>query len=195
MPQLILSRWILGAAAALALASCGGKDQPPPMPEGMIAWQTLAPAQIIVPQGVSYQALPQGELVAAEISGVPEDAPSTGWTGGVAVRLPTELENRASGHRIKVTVRAAAAQERGRLGVAYSTSEVGNSGWQLFELGEAPIDVTFEFDVPVKNQGNGDFLGFRNNGPEPVRVFGYLVEVLGPIQAPAAAAPATEPAP
>lgn len=189
-----MSRLVLIAAVALALTGCAKQDQAQPMPEGMIAWQTVAPAQIIVPEGVSYQLRAVGGLVAAEISGVPEEAPSGGLTGGVAVRLPADLEDRASGHRIRVTVRAAASRERGRLGVAYSTSDVGNSGWQAFELSEASADTTFEYDVPVKNNGNGDFLGFRNQSPDPVHVFGYQIEVLGPIQAAPTAAP-TAPTP
>lgn len=73
-----------------------------------------------------------------------------------------------SGRRIEITVQARARS--GRLGVAYSTNELGNSGWRTFELLPEWEDYTFEYDVPPMNLGRGDFVGFRSYGDVPVEI-------------------------
>jgi hypothetical protein len=100
--------------------------------------------------GVEYLALADGAL----------NAQSGGTTGGYSLRVPDEVESAASGNRI--TVRAIARANGGgesRVALAYSTNEVGNSGWRWFTVGAEWSAIAFEYDVPPMIKGNGDFLG------------------------------------
>ena len=97
------------------------------------------------------------------------DAKSGGKTGGYNVRTPDAFETAASGHRIAVSVIArAAGAPKSRFALAYSTNEVGNSGWRWQDTGPEWTIHTFEYDVPVLKKGNGDFIGIlpdRENCP------------------------------
>ena len=85
---------------------------------------------------------------------------SSGATGGYSIRLPDAIEAAASGHHIVVSVIARAAQNnQSRFALAYSTNEVGNSGWRWFNAGEEWSIHTMEYDVPVMKNGNSDFVG------------------------------------
>ena len=181
-----MRRYWSGLVLAIALASCNSpgassNSNTPAQaaaadPAGYVAWSSILPANITVPHGVTYSTATASTGTVALISNVPDAAVSTGRTDGVAVQLPVEFERQASGHQVSVTVRAAAAQG-GMLGVAYSTSEVGNSGWRQFVLSSEPHDFTFTYDVPEMRAGNGDFLGFRSYGTGQVQVYGYAVQV------------------
>jgi hypothetical protein len=89
------------------------------------------------------------------------EAKSTGWTEGFSIRVPDDFERSASGNRVKITVVARAADGTGqaRFAAAYSTCDVGNSGWQWFDCGAEWKKHDFEFDVPTMVDGNGDFIG------------------------------------
>ena len=104
-------------------------------------------------------------------------APSSGITGGYSIRLPDQIEVAASGHHITVHVIArASGSNHSRFAVAYSTNEVGNSGWCWFNAGAEWSVYTMEYDVPVMKEGQGDFVGIlpdneRGTGTD----FCYLV--------------------
>lgn len=166
-------RTSLAALAVLALAACGQAQAPAPTPVNYVAWADVPTEAIWSKPGVSY-AVADGVAV---VSNVAEDAESTGWTGGVSVRLSPAQEAAASGHTVKVTVRAFSPDPGAILGVAYSTAEVGNSGWQQFPLTTAPADYTIGYDVAPMKEGNGDFIGFRSYGASTVHIVGYAVEV------------------
>jgi hypothetical protein len=187
-------RGVILGIAMLGLISCGKPDEAPEAaaPPSLTAWSDLSADNIFVPEGVFYTVSTVGEQAAAEIAAVPEDATSTWRTGGVGVRLSDAFESEASGKRIRVTVRAAAPDANAQLGVAYSTAEAGNSGWQQFTLTPTPSDYAFEYDVPALIEGKGDFLGFRSYGDSRVQVLGFRTEVIGPSTA-AAPAPAATP--
>lgn len=180
-------RTSLAALAVLALAACGQAQAPAPTPVNYVAWADVPTEAIWSKPGVSY-AVADGVAV---VSNVAEDAESTGWTGGVSVRLSPAHEAAASGHTVKVTVRAFSPDPGAILGVAYSTAEVGNSGWQQFPLTTAPADYVIGFDVRPMRQGNGDFVGFRSYGPSRVHIVGYAVEVgaVAPLPGAATGAP------
>lgn len=92
-------------------------------------------------------------------SGNPDALPS-GSTGGFSIRLPDVIEAAASGHHIVVSIIArAAGNNQSRFALAYSTNEVGNSGWRWFNAGKEWSIHTMEFDVPVMKNGNSDFVG------------------------------------
>jgi hypothetical protein len=172
---------LIALSASLVLASCGGGDEATPIQEPVletpqfINWGSLTDEQVIVAEGVNYT-VSDG---AARILGVPQNAGAGGSTGGVGVRLPDDFERDASGNQVRITVRASSADPGALLGVAYSTADVGNSGWQAFNLTPEPADFTFDYIVPAMQVGNGDFLGFRSYGDDTVTVYGYQVELIG----------------
>ena len=180
--------------AALALAACGQNHAAQPSgrtlaDDGLTTWGSVLADDMSVPQGVTYTPATVDGATAAEISGVPENARSTDRTGGVSVRLPAAIEAQAGGHRIQVTVRAAATQDGAIMGVAYSTADVGNSGWQRFVLTTTPRDYVFGYDVAPVRAGNGDYLGFRSYGAGAVQVLGYKVELVPAAHVATAVAP------
>lgn len=171
--------------AALLLMSCGNGaeraervEQPAEIGATpsvhFVNWTNIAAEQIIVAEGVSYTISED----AARISGVPLNAGAGGSTGAVGIRLPDSFEAEASGKIVSVTVRASSADENALIGIAYSTADVGNSGWQAFPLTSEPTDYTFTYDVPVLQAGNGDYLGFRSYEDDIVSVYGYSVSII-----------------
>ncbi len=121
------------------------------------------------------------------------DAASRGTTDGYSIRLPDAIEAAASGHHVSVNVVArAAGGARSRFALAYSTNDVGNSGWRWQEAGPEWSIFSMEYDVPVMKKGNGDFVGILpdaegRSGTE----FCYLsVKILEATEAPKRAAPA-----
>lgn len=170
---------LIGLAAAL-LTGC---NQTPPAPANPLAgdpnvngWDSVRRADLSVPAGVHYATINVGGATVAEISGVPEDASPSAATGGVSVRMSQEIETHASGGSVRVVVRAYAPEEGSALGLAYSTNEVGNSGWRRFPLTQTPTDYVLTYSVPTMRQGGGDYLGFRSYGNGVVRVVGFKVE-------------------
>lgn len=94
------------------------------------------------------------------VEGVPQDVPPSGSAGPIHFRIDSEFERSASGNRIVVTVLARSSTAR-KISVAYSTSDVGNSGWQTFDLAPEWRAYVFEYDVPSMRAGNGDYVGFK----------------------------------
>ena len=177
---------VIGFAAA-ALTACNFGNGPAPAPDtsGLTLWSTVVNDDIGVPEGVAYTQVAVEDVNVAQISGVPEAAPSTGSTGGVSIRLPPATEAQVSGQRVQVTVRAFSPESGALMGLAYSTNEVGNSGWQRFMLSTEPRDYVFAYNVPPSQGGNGDYLGFRSYGGGVVLVVGYKLEVVPDPSAPA----------
>lgn len=108
-------------------------------------------------------------------NGNPE-AVSTGTTGGYSIRLPDQIEAAASSHHIAVSIIArASGSDRSRFAIAYSTNEVGNSGWRWFDADAEWSIHTMEYDVPVMKEGRGDFVGILPAGEgNPGTEFYYL---------------------
>jgi hypothetical protein len=88
------------------------------------------------------------------------DAVSAGPTGGFSIRVPDAIEAAASGNRIRVEVvaRTAPGAAEGRLALAYSTNEVGNSGWAWREAAPDWAIHRLDYAVPPMRKGNGDFV-------------------------------------
>ena len=90
---------------------------------------------------------------------------SSGRTSGVNIEISEELERAFSGSSITIRVVARASGiASGKLRMAYSTNDVGNSGWKDFELGSDYKLCEFEYQVAPMAQGRGDFLGFITEG-------------------------------
>ena len=92
------------------------------------------------------------------ITGTVADPKPSGKTGGVAARLPKIFEDSFSGNLIEVKIIAKGEQGNNFM-VAYSTHEVGHSGWRVFPLTESFSTFKFQYKVNPKKKGGGDFLG------------------------------------
>lgn len=177
-----MRKFLLAAGLLVVLAACGQGQTTAPasnilaMPN-LTGWIDVVTEDINVPEGVNFTPVEVDGVRVMEISGVSPTAISTQKTGGVSVRMSDDFENRVSGNQLLVTVRAYSEQAGARLGVAYSTNDTGNSGWREFPLTNTPADYQFVYNVPAKQGGYGDFLGFRSyNGP--VRIVGFQVAAL-----------------
>lgn len=106
---------------------------------------------------VLLEQLENPELV--ELRGEFAQQVSTGTTQGASLPLGAEIEAENSGKFIEVVV-IARSRDGSDLNVAYSTAEVGNSGWQTLELSEEFQEVSFQYSVPSMVNGNNDFIGF-----------------------------------
>jgi len=92
-------------------------------------------------------------------NGNPEAKPGA-KTGGYSIRLSDEIEKAASGQRITLNVIArAAGTEHSRFAVAYSTNDVGNSGWKWFDAQKNWSIHTIEYSVPTMKKALGDYIG------------------------------------
>ncbi|MCO6185536.1 LysM peptidoglycan-binding domain-containing protein [Rhizobium sp. L1K21] len=99
---------------------------------------------------------------AVTLSGNVEKA-SPGGKPGLSVAVSPGFEKAASGKKIKVTIDVT-AKEDGTISAAYSTADVGNSGWQSLPVKAGENTVSFEYDVPAMKNGGGDYLGIL---PDP----------------------------
>ena len=118
--------------------------------------------QMIVAQGMLAEQVKTGDgKTVLHLSGGDRNAASAGRTGGFSIRVPDSIEAAASGERVQVTVNARSARgaELAEFSLAYSTNEVGNSGWRKFIVGQQFQPMSFEFDVPTMRSGNGDYVG------------------------------------
>jgi hypothetical protein len=178
-----LMRGLMTGAVALALAACnpsGNSDAPDDaaVAPSLVAWSQIPEESIRVPEGANYGIVEADGAAAAAISGVSADADPRGRTTGVSLRLPDAFEAEASGANVRVTVRALSPTAGARLGVAYATAEVGNSGWRDFELTQTATDYFFDYQVPPMAEGKGDYLGFRSYGDGVVQILGYRTEII-----------------
>lgn len=99
----------------------------------------------------------------ARVSGHVPGPYSTGTTGGAFLRLEDGFEGRAAGKTIRVTL-TLSGPAGGAVAVAYSTNDLGNSGWRGFDLTPEPAEHVFEYNVPPLVRGNGDYVGID---PDP----------------------------
>lgn len=87
-------------------------------------------------------------------------APSSGSTGGFTIRVPDAFERQASERTVRVRVLARSAEAAPtRLAIAYSTNEVGNSGWNWRDVGADWGIYELVWKVPKMVTGRGDFIG------------------------------------
>jgi hypothetical protein len=88
---------------------------------------------------------------------------STGTTGGAFLRLGEGFEGEAAGKTIRVTI-TLSGPAGGAVAVAYSTNDLGNSGWRGLTLTPEPAEHVFDYAVPPLVRGNGDYVGID---PDP----------------------------
>jgi Protein of unknown function (DUF2934) len=106
----------------------------------------------------------QGSLL--KLTGGDPLAQSAGSTEGYSIRVPDAFEREASEHTVRVRVRARSAEAAPtRMAIAYSTNEVGNSGWQWREVGVNWRICELVWKVPKMRNGNGDYIGLLPDKP------------------------------
>ena len=105
-----------------------------------------------------FQVTPMRDGIA--LTGHRPGAESSGFTQGIHVALPADWETLGSGRRIQVrlTARSNGADEE-PFRLAYSTAEVGNSGWLGATAHPDGGSYDFVYQVPPMRDGRGDFLG------------------------------------
>lgn len=123
-----------------------------------------------IPEGLGWEADGGGYLLTGTLDELPD---SSGFTGGVALEIPTGTATVLSGHSVEVFV-VASAPQTSEFALAYSTNDDGDSGWHRFEAGETPQAFTFTFDVPAIEAGSGDYIGIAplSGGPLVVHAVG-----------------------
>ena len=102
---------------------------------------------------------PSDGHVLLHLSNGAANASAGGATGGYSIRVPDSFEAAASGKRAKIVVLARAPMGAARFAVAYSTNEVGNSGWRWFKANSDWAAYEFHYPVPTMKNGHGDFIG------------------------------------
>lgn len=90
----------------------------------------------------------------------------SGFTGGFSIPVSDAFERDASGHtvRVRVLARSADAQPT-RMAIAYSTNDVGNSGWQWRDVDVNWRICELAWTVPKMVNGGGDYIGLLPDKP------------------------------
>ena len=192
------------SAMTLGLAACGqggAEDSPAetgsasaPMPNEaasdfsadvtVMADEATLDAMVVYPDlSATYV-----EGVGIVISGTTYERNSAGSTSGAAFVLGDEMERQISGHEIVVKV-LAKGEADASMAVAYSTNEVGNSGWKSFDLTTEFAEYTFPYSVTSLVNGRNDYIAIIPvQGEVTVAAVGADIgEPLSPDPAPAAA--------
>lgn len=101
------------------------------------------------------------------LAGAPPEAGSAGPTGGFSIQVSDEFERAVSGNQLvlKVVARAEPGAGSTRFAVAYSTNEVGNSGWRWLDVGPEWSTYEVRYGVAEMVNGNGDFIGLLPDAP------------------------------
>lgn len=134
-----------------------------------------------IPDDMQVDVVGGPQRSALRLSGGNVDSPSSWKTGGLSIRVPDAFELAASGSRVRVQLvaRAADGLERAEFLFAYSTADVGNSGWRRMSAGVAFEEFAFEWNVPPMDKGNGDFVGILPGRDQAVEISELLVKVVG----------------
>ncbi|MEQ9315712.1 MAG: hypothetical protein RLN72_07655 [Henriciella sp.] len=143
-------------------------------------------AEMSIPEGLSVVSNEDGSIT---ISGEGKVGAASGATTGAAFVIDGDEEARIGGNMVVVRILAKGA-EGTTMHVAYSTNDVGNSGWQAFPLTGSFEEYSFKMGVARVNKGGNDYLGFVPKGGD-VAIAAVGIDIT---ERPAAPAPAEEPA-
>jgi hypothetical protein len=144
--------------------------QPPVLVAGPPEIQPPAQADFVIVFGVGAEGeVSRGaalSVVACDSFVTLGDGLATAGSGGTISEsytaiLPAAFEAKASGKTIRMSVLARATAMPLSFHLAYSTNEVGNSGWEKFEAGPDFSEHSFEWAVPPMKEGRGDFAGVQ----------------------------------
>ncbi len=107
-----------------------------------------------------------GGGVVLSLAGGDPKAESSAQTQGFSIRVPDEFERQVSERKVRVRALARSATGQAtRMAVAYSTNDVGNSGWQWRDIGPAWSICEIEWKVPKMKNGHGDYIGLLPDQP------------------------------
>lgn len=167
---------------SLAIAACGGKDQPqkeraltpPPIDESPAPLPTATADDVSKswPMPELASVLQSGALVSATAtdagvvlkrSGEGEDD-SRGRTSGAFIAIPASHTLDFSGltYEVKITAQSS-TDDNAAFRAAFSTATKGNSGWFDFEASSEPTTVSFSYTIPEGYDVTRDFLGISVN--------------------------------
>lgn len=183
-------------AGAAPVAATSNSTAASPSPAPAEAKDAGAPRASVTagPRGIVDLVAPKGAVIepvtgpdgvpVVRLSGVSPESPS-GGRPGIFLPLAPAFERVASGNTVRVTVtaRSAADDPSPAFAVAYSTAEVGNSGWQPFKLTDQLTPYSFTYAVPPMKRGQGDYVGILAHpagAQGAVEVSAISVEVLPP---------------
>lgn len=155
------SEELCGHYQKIRTKATGGADFVFEPSEGMMVFRRLFPEF-----GQCVISTDHDGVVYLRLAGSPVDAVPEGHTGGFSLQVPDSFEHTASGKGIliRIIARAGAQADVARFALAYSTNEVGNSGWRWFEAQRQwSLFETF-YSVPPMKAGNGDFIGILPAG-------------------------------
>ena len=101
------------------------------------------------------------------------DTNASGSIGGAVYQLELanpEFTNRLPGNTVKIKCRAKKPTSGGAntFRMAYSTSQHGNSGWQVFNLTNSWQEFEFEYNISSLNPTNVDYVGFQGDGNDGI---------------------------
>ena len=190
-------RSMLALAAALAVATLSGCDlgvigssasqdpaesQQAPAPVDLLT-ATKATGTIVYQGGsLGVEVLRPLEAFytqtgAVTIKGTLVEPISFGKTGGASFAVAADAEKIFSGKTIKIKV-LSSANKAGEAALAYSTNEVGNSGWVPFPVTTEDTVTEIEFAVPPMVEGLGDFVGIDPKDNE-LTIKAIVIETIG----------------
>lgn len=135
-------------------------------------------AQLRVPDEFALEFDDENGPARIVLSGYREDARSHGRTQGVSFQVPDEVERSASGRLIEVIIIARSPQPA-TFRAAYSTREVGNSGWRELEVEDSWTAVSLTYTVRPMEEGAGDYIGVLPPTENVVEIAGIAVRILG----------------
>jgi hypothetical protein len=127
-----------------------------------------------VPRALEHYYTQSGALF---VKGTLNEPISNGKTSGVSIAVSPEAEQAFSGKKITIRI-VSSAYQPGEAFLAYSTNEVGNSGWVSFPVTTEDSVATITYDVPPMAAGLGDFIGIDPNGNE-VTIKAIVVDIQG----------------
>lgn len=167
---LILSVMALSACDMSSMDGFGSSETSAPEPpvveetapaDNFSADVRVIPTAEIVGQMVSPPAITvtPNEDSTVTISGGNQDGPSAGTTAGAAFVFGPDLEQQIAGHSVRIKLLAKSDVEGANMIAAYSTNEVGNSGWQEFALTDTFEEYSFPMKIPPVKNGRDDYLG------------------------------------
>lgn len=108
-----------------------------------------------IPKDYKVSQLKDGIL----ISGIDTVNRAGGMTSGVSVNLG-RFENLASERNIEISVTGKAHNSNSSvIAIAYSTNDVGNSGWHEYSFKNEFKTYSFAYNVPKIKNGGGDYVG------------------------------------
>ena len=110
----------------------------------------------------AYTVDPYSYSQSMRITTTVKDTNAEGTVGGIGAQIPAHAALYFGGKRIKVRLWAKTDDACTGFEVAYSTSNVGNSGWTAFTPTSAWAPYEFTYDVPAPTSSGADYIGIQS---------------------------------